>query len=318
MPDSSDNYQLPSWPPTPINRELWNAVLGSIGERLTAREDLEADFEALIAQGTQASLDYIQATVAPQIASLQTSIQLAQEQIDQIIVDGIAPNAAKLGGQLPAYYATAASVTALSATVALKADTSYLDAELLDLANATQALLDLKASIAALNLKANAAVSITGAGLATGGGDLSANRIITVPKATDAEHQARVRDDVAATPKGVGLAVDAILNVSGRLFAHVNFNGVGGATVRGSKNVLSVTRTGLGRYAVTVISPMPNVNYSVCVTAGSGTGIGVNDQARNVRLVHADYTTTSFSFGLTNVADNAFVDAETINVQIFV
>ena len=138
MPDSSDNYQLPSWPPTPINRDLWNAVMGSIGERLLAREELEADFEALIAQGTQASLDYIQATVAPQIASLQTSIELAQEQIDQIIVDGIAPNAAKLGGQLPVYYAPASALP-------LKADVTYVDSELLDLATAIQLLLDQKA-----------------------------------------------------------------------------------------------------------------------------------------------------------------------------
>ncbi len=138
MPDSSDNYQLPSWPPTSINRDLWNAVMGSIGDRLRAREMLEADFEALIAQGTQASLDYIQATVAPQIASLQTSIELAQEQIDQIIVDGIAPNAAKLGGQLPAYYAPASALP-------LKADVTYVDNELVDLATAIQLLLDQKA-----------------------------------------------------------------------------------------------------------------------------------------------------------------------------
>ena len=62
---------------------------------------------------------------------------------------------------------------------------------------------------AALGLKADKAVTVTGAGLATGGGDLSANRVITVTKATDAEHQARVRDDVAATPKGVGIALFA-------------------------------------------------------------------------------------------------------------
>lgn len=200
MPDSSDNYQLPSWPPTLINRDLWNAVMGSISERLIAREELEADFEALIAQGTQASLDYIQATVAPQIATIQASIELAQEQINQIIVDGIAPNSAKLGGQLPAYYATAASVIALNTAVGLRATTVYVDDELLELATAVQAVLD---------QKANQSTTIVGGGLASGGGNLSGNRTITVTKATDAEHQARTRDDVAATPKGVGLAVAA-------------------------------------------------------------------------------------------------------------
>lgn len=107
-----DRYQLPSWPTTAFNIDLWNAVFGSIADRLTAREALEASFEALIAEGTQASLDYIQATIAPQIASLQDTITLAQDQIDQIVNDGIAPDSSKLGGQLPTYYATAAALTA--------------------------------------------------------------------------------------------------------------------------------------------------------------------------------------------------------------
>lgn len=62
-----------------------------------------------------------------------------------------------------------------------------------------------------LSTKADNAITVTGAGLATGGGSLAANRTITVPKATDAESVDRVtpRDDVAMTPKGVGLALPA-------------------------------------------------------------------------------------------------------------
>ncbi|UYZ11191.1 hypothetical protein CFBP5507_26135 (plasmid) [Agrobacterium salinitolerans] len=75
--------------------------------RLLAREELEASFETLMAQGIQASLDYIQVNVAPKLATLQQSITLAQEQIDQIIIGGKAPDTLKFGGQLPAYYATA-------------------------------------------------------------------------------------------------------------------------------------------------------------------------------------------------------------------
>ncbi|MCZ7466651.1 hypothetical protein [Rhizobium rhizogenes] len=81
--------------------------MADIHARLEAREELEASFESLKAQGIQASLDYIQVNVAPQIASLQQSITLAQEQIDQIIIGGKAPDTLKFGGQLPAYYATA-------------------------------------------------------------------------------------------------------------------------------------------------------------------------------------------------------------------
>lgn len=45
--------------------------------------------------------------------------------------------------------------------------------------------------------------SISASGLATGGGDLSANRTITVSKATAAQVAAGDADDVAATPKGL-------------------------------------------------------------------------------------------------------------------
>ena len=110
MPERSDAYQLPSWPKTLIDRLLWNTTMADLHARLTAREELEASFESLIAEGIQASLDYIQVNVAPQIASLQTKITLAQEQIDQIIVGGKAPDTLKFGGQLPEYYATAAGL----------------------------------------------------------------------------------------------------------------------------------------------------------------------------------------------------------------
>lgn len=121
MPSRDDDYQLPSWPPTVFNRDLWNEVFADIGLRLRQREDLEASFESLINSGIQASLDYIQVTVAPKIAGLQDAIEAAQEQIDQIIIDGVSPNSLKLGGQLPSYYATA---TALDSGLSSKVSTS--------------------------------------------------------------------------------------------------------------------------------------------------------------------------------------------------
>lgn len=45
--------------------------------------------------------------------------------------------------------------------------------------------------------------TVTGAGLATGGGDLAADRVLTVTKASPAEAAAGVRDDVAVTPLGL-------------------------------------------------------------------------------------------------------------------
>lgn len=68
----------------------------------------------------------------------------------------------------------------------------------------------LKAATDALDIPSRAAKATTigGGGLATGGGDLSEPRIITVPKATTAEAIAGVRDDVAATPASVKAALD--------------------------------------------------------------------------------------------------------------
>jgi hypothetical protein len=59
----------------------------------------------------------------------------------------------------------------------------------------------------ALTGKADKATTITGAGLATGGGDLSANRTITVPKASEAEAVTGTDDTKAVTPLGVKAAV---------------------------------------------------------------------------------------------------------------
>lgn len=54
---------------------------------------------------------------------------------------------------------------------------------------------------------------VLGAGLASGGGDLAADRTITVAKATQTEVSAQTRDDVAVTP--LGLAGFVSLTVSG-------------------------------------------------------------------------------------------------------
>lgn len=58
-------------------------------------------------------------------------------------------------------------------------------------------------------LRALKTTTLTAAGLATGGGDLSANRTITVPVATDAQSEAMLSNTVAMTPYGVAKAIAA-------------------------------------------------------------------------------------------------------------
>lgn len=93
MPERSNPYLVPSWPKTFLSRDLWNSVFDDVDNRLGSVEQKAASFAALEAQGIQASLDYIQANVAQQLVTLQHSITLAQDQIEQITIGGKIPNA---------------------------------------------------------------------------------------------------------------------------------------------------------------------------------------------------------------------------------
>lgn len=61
----------------------------------------------------------------------------------------------------------------------------------------------------AVGLKAAKTTTVTGGGLASGGGDLSANRTITVPAASQAEAEAGAAADRAMTPLGTKQQIDA-------------------------------------------------------------------------------------------------------------
>lgn len=53
--------------------------------------------------------------------------------------------------------------------------------------------------------------------------------------------------------------------------AWVNFNGTGTVAIRASGNVSSITDGGVGFYTVNFTNAMPDGNYAVCGSAGSGT-----------------------------------------------
>ncbi|MDH7802232.1 hypothetical protein [Rhizobium sp. AN70] len=175
MPTRDNRYQLPSWPPTEFTIDLWNETFGDLADRIAAREDLEASFETLMAQGIQASLDYIQVNVAPQIATLQQSISLAQQQIDQIIVGGTAPNALKLGGREAAWYASAQAVQDAMQNASEAVDTKLADYLRTDQKNVADGVAPLgpdskvpQANLPALTTTATVGAAIAGAnGLAT-------------------------------------------------------------------------------------------------------------------------------------------------------
>ncbi|WP_244396170.1 phage tail protein [Afipia carboxidovorans] len=85
--------------------------MASISARLKARELLEATFEAMIEDGTQAALDLISTNVAPQLSELSTQITSLQGQLEDLLDAGTAPNALQLGGEDPAFYLSLANAT---------------------------------------------------------------------------------------------------------------------------------------------------------------------------------------------------------------
>jgi hypothetical protein len=119
LPSASNDYVAPA--DMRLDRASWDAALTSIGQRLRAAEAIRANFEALIALGTGQALQVISANVAPQLqtvsqtlAQLQADIAAAEDAIADLIT-----------GAVPM-----SSVTGLTAALAAKAATSYVDAGL--------------------------------------------------------------------------------------------------------------------------------------------------------------------------------------------
>jgi hypothetical protein len=75
---------------------------------------------------------------------------------------------------------------------------------------------------------------------------------------------------------GAGTASTSADNViRGCAKAWVNFNGSGGASIRGSYNISSVTRSGTGIYTINFTTAMPNADYAWTIGGwNNGTGNG--------------------------------------------
>lgn len=139
-PGPDNDYQVS--PTLSFSRERWNLVMASIAARLKARELLEATFEALITNGTQAALDMISVNVAPQLESLIEQINALEEQLEDIIGGGTAPNALQLGGQSPSYYLALANATGTLPVAQVTGVQSLIDAAVASLVNGSPATLD--------------------------------------------------------------------------------------------------------------------------------------------------------------------------------
>lgn len=117
---------------------------------------------------------------------------------------------------------------------------------------------------------ASTATTITGGGIATGGGSLASNRVITVTAASKSDQTTGTSNSVAVTP-----GTQQYHNSAAK--AWVNFAGASGS-VNGSYNVTSVTRNGTGDYTVNFTTAFANTNYCPGVTptrSWSGGDVGM-------------------------------------------
>lgn len=146
-PLPENNYQI--GPTETFSRSLWNAVFASLAARLAAREALEATFEALIAGGTQAALDVISENVAPQLESLLELVAELRTQVEEVIGSGNAPNALKLGGNLPEFYLALGNATGTLAYNKVAGIDAAIAAAVAGLVNAAPGALDTLGELAA-------------------------------------------------------------------------------------------------------------------------------------------------------------------------
>jgi hypothetical protein len=97
--------------------------------------------------------------------------------------------------------------------------------------------------------------------------------------------------------------------------AWVNFNGTGTIAIRASGNVTSITDNAVGDYTVNFTTAMPDVNYSIVGSAGSGNAFGsygFNNPGAGTRFAVGSCRINSF------IAQSATLsDVDTVCVSVF-
>ena len=130
---------------------------------------------------------------------------------------------------------------------------------------ASNNLSDVQSAVTALANIGGASVNrnINGGGMVTGGGNLSADRTLTVTAAAKSDQNSASSNTLAVTPANQQYHPSAVK-------AWVNFQG-GSGSINGSYNVTSVTRNGVGDYNVNFTTAFANGNYCPNVTPTSQT-----------------------------------------------
>ena len=213
-------------------------------------------------------------------------INTTLDTIDNLL-DGttaIAPNlvGAKIGGA--AITSTAAELNILDGVTASTAEINLLDGvtattaefNILDGVTATAAELNALDGITATVTELNYTDGVTSA-IQT---QLNAKAALASPALTGtptAPTAAAATDTTQVATTAMVQAALATL-VTSPIAAWVNFDGTGGITINGSKNVSSVTDNGTGDYTINFATSLSSTNYGI-TASGSRAGISLPAQA---------------------------------------
>lgn len=97
--------------------------------------------------------------------------------------------------------------------------------------------------------------------------------------------------------------------------AWVNFNGTGTVAIRASGNVTSITDNGTGEYTLNFTTALPDANYSI--VGSCGTGAAGNDDFNLTTNFNVAPTTTAARVGSQRANSGTATDAAYISVAIF-
>lgn len=147
--------------------------------------------------------------------------------------------------------------------------------------------------------------AISVAGLATGGGDLSADRTITVTAAVQADMETASSTTIAVTP-GV------VKYHPGVPKAWLMYNGVTNS-ILASYNVTSVTDNGNGDYTVNFTTAFSSANYGISgiCNAPTATAYGIQIDTSNVP------TASACRINIVNAGNGALTDVARVSVSFF-
>ena len=119
-----------------------------------------------------------------------------------------------------------------------------------------------------------ATTTITAAGLATGGGDLSADRTITVTAATQSDQATATSTTVAVVP-----GVQQYHPSAAKCWGYVTMSG-GTPTLQANFNITSVTDTGVGQLTFTIATDFSTADWC-CMHGSSNTNSGDSTSAHS-------------------------------------